>query len=63
MASKATISNEHTINNQAVRGTLLERGIRPEALLVAEDVKKVGRRLVSDEKTFHKNLKILHQDD
>ena len=29
---------------------LLERGIRPETLPAAEDVKKVERRLASDEK-------------
>jgi hypothetical protein len=32
-------------NNQAVRNTLLERGIRPETLPASEDVKKVERRL------------------
>jgi DNA-damage-inducible protein D len=37
-------------NNDAVRQTLLSRGIRPEELSPAEDVKKVERRLVSDEK-------------
>jgi DNA-damage-inducible protein D len=34
----------------AVRKTLLERGIRPETLPAAEDVKKVERRLASEEK-------------
>ena len=38
------------LNNQAVRKTLLERGIRPETLPAAEDVKKVERRLASEEK-------------
>ncbi len=37
-------------NNQAVRKTLLERGIRPEMLPAVEDVKKVERRLASEEK-------------
>lgn len=50
MTSEATVSNEHITNNLAVRKTLLERGIRPEHLPPAEDVKKVERRLVSDEK-------------
>jgi DNA-damage-inducible protein D len=44
------ISNEHITNNEAVRGTLLQRGIRPEQLPPAEDVKKVERRLSSEEK-------------
>ena len=50
MASESAISSEHITNNQAVRKTLLERGIRPESLPPAEDVKKVERRLASEEK-------------
>ena len=49
------ISSEHITNNQAVRNTLLERGIRPESLPPAEDVKKIERRLASDEKKSMKN--------
>jgi len=48
--SEPQISREHVTNNQAVRSTLLERGIRPESLPPAEDVKKVERRLASAEK-------------
>ena len=50
LATESAISREHITNNDAVRRTLLERGIRPESLPPAEDVKKVERRLVSDEK-------------
>lgn len=50
MKSESAISREHTTNNEAVRKTLLERGIRPESLPPAEDVKKVERRLASEEK-------------
>ncbi len=50
MRSEPQISSEHITNNQAVRDTLLSRGIRPEALPPAEDVKKVERRMSSDEK-------------
>lgn len=50
MNTEAAISNEHITNNQAVRKTLLERGIRPESLPSAEDVKKVERRLQADDK-------------
>jgi len=49
MGSESAISREHVTNNQAVRETLLERGIRPETLPAAEDVKKVERRIVSEE--------------
>ena len=55
MKNESAISNEHSINNQAVRKTLLERGIRPESLPPAEDVKKVERRLASDQKKSLKN--------
>ena len=50
MRNEPQISSEHVTNNQAVRATLIERGIRPEALPAAEDVKKVERRLVSEQK-------------
>ena len=49
------ISNEHIINNQAVRNTLIERGIRPELLTAGEDMKKVERRLVSEGKKARQN--------
>lgn len=50
MDTESEISREHITNNSAVRKTLLERGIRPESLPPAEDVKKVERRLASDDK-------------
>jgi DNA-damage-inducible protein D len=50
MSSEPQISREHVTNNKAVRDTLINRGIRPESLPPAEDVKKVERRLTSDEK-------------
>jgi DNA-damage-inducible protein D len=53
MQSESAISQEHITNNQAVRDTLLQRGIRPEALPAVEDVKKVERRLASEEKKTH----------
>ena len=48
--TEENISKEHVTNNEAVRNTLIERGIHPEKLLPAEDVKKVERRLISEEK-------------
>lgn len=53
--TERAISNEHITNNKAVRNTLLERGIRPESLPPAEDVKKVERRLASEDKKALKN--------
>jgi DNA-damage-inducible protein D len=55
LGSEGAISREHVTNNQAVRNTLLERGIRPESLPPAEDVKKVERRLASEQKKSMKN--------
>ncbi|MGD9721811.1 MAG: DNA damage-inducible protein D [Pirellulales bacterium] len=48
--TEQAISIEHITNNRAVRQTLLNRGIRPEALPPAEDVRKVERRLASEER-------------
>jgi len=55
LGTERAISNEHFTNNEAVRNTLLERGIRPESLPPAEDVKKLERRLAADEKKSLKN--------
>ena len=54
---EVSISKEHVDNNAAVRKMLTERGIIPEDLPAAEDVKKVERRLVSEEKKMLKNKK------
>lgn len=62
MFSEPQISREHVTNNQAVRDTLLSRGIRPESLPPAEDVKKVERRLASDEKKVLKNPDTLESE-
>jgi len=55
MQTEQDISGEHITNNQSVRNTLLERGIRPENLPPDEDVKKVQRKLKSDEKRELRN--------
>ncbi|MCC8198245.1 MAG: DNA damage-inducible protein D [Tannerellaceae bacterium] len=48
------IESEHIDNNEAVRGMLIERGIIPEHLPPAEDVKKVQRKLNQEEKKLFK---------
>ena len=55
MSTETAISLEHVANNEAVRKTLLSRGIRPESLPSDEDVKKVERRLTSEQKRSLKN--------
>ncbi len=54
---EASITKEHVDNNAAVRQMLIERGIVPENLPPAEDVKKVERRLESEKKKVLKNKK------
>ena len=50
LQGEASITREHVDNNAAVRKMLTERGIIPEDLPPAEDVKKVERRLASEQK-------------
>ena len=57
LQGEASITKEHVDNNAAVRKMLTERGIIPEDLPAAEDVKKVERRLASEEKKMLKNKK------
>ncbi len=51
------IEKEHVDNSSAVRRMLVERGIQPENLPAAEDVKKVQRKLESDDKKILKDVK------
>jgi len=48
------ITREHIQNNQSVRKMLGQRGIQPENLPVEEDIKKLERRVKSDEKRLQK---------
>ena len=48
------ITAEHVQNNRSVRGMLGQRGIKPESLPPAEDIKKVERRVAKDEKEMQK---------
>ena len=57
LKSETMIAKEHIDNNAAVRRMLLERDIVPEDLPAAEDVKKVERRLASEEKKAVENKK------
>ena len=58
------IGREHVENNTAVRNMLLQRGIVPEQLPPGEDVRKVERRLKSEEKSLtKKNRQKGHTDD
>ena len=48
------ITQEHIQNNVSVRAMLGQRGIRPEDLPAAEDIKKVERRVANNEKQIEK---------
>jgi len=50
LSGQNIIANEHIKNNRDVRGLLTKRGIYPEALPAEEDVKKVERRIKSEDK-------------
>ena len=54
-----SITAEHVQNNRSVRGMLGQRGIKPEELPPAEDIKKVERRVAKDEKEMQKENKKL----
>jgi DNA-damage-inducible protein D len=57
LSGTSQISNEHIDNNIAVRKILIERGVKPESLPPAEDVKKVQRKLELEERKMLKNVK------
>lgn len=50
LTGQVSIESEHVENNSAVRDMLRNRGIIPENLPPAEDVKKIQRKLQSEEK-------------
>ncbi len=56
------VTDEHVKNNRDVRALLRDRGITPEALPAAEDVRKVERRLQSDQKKLPKQASPLEGD-
>ena len=51
------ISGEHVENNRAVRKILGERGVKPETLPPDPDVKKIQRKLASEDKKALKDTK------
>lgn len=53
------IGLDHEQNNRDVRNLLLQKGIKPEDLPAEEDIKKLQRKLKSDDKLIIKNTKKL----
>ena len=58
---ETNITAEHVQNNRSVRGMLGQRGIKPEALPPAEDIKKVERRVAKDEKEMQRETQKLQK--
>lgn len=56
---EAPITVEHIQNNKTVRSMLGKRGIKPELLPPAEDIKKGERRTVADQKKIEQSTKKL----
>jgi len=52
---EVNITKEHIQNNRSVRNMLGQRGIKPENLPPAEDIKKVERRVAKQEKDMLKD--------
>ena len=63
LRSEPGITGEHVKNNREVRKLLVDRGIIPEALPPAEDVKKVERRLTSEQKKLYSQTNTLESAD
>lgn len=63
MTTENQISNEHITNNKAVRQTLVSRGVKPEDVAPDEDVKKVERKINSENKKALKTKDKLLGDD
>lgn len=59
LQGESSITHEHVQNNSSVRSMLLGRGIRPEDLPPEEDIKKLERRLKSEEKKLAKGKDVL----
>jgi len=59
MFGEQSITNEHIQNNVSVREMLGRRGIKPENLPPAEDIKKVERRMAKEEKQIAEGAKKL----
>ena len=59
LKTESSITNEHVKNNEDVRGLLLKSGIKPENLPAEEDLKKIERKVKSEDKKLLKETKKL----
>jgi len=59
LRGESPIGQEHEASNRAVRSAMLERGIKPESLPPAEDIKRVESRVKAENKKLPKQTKKL----
>ncbi|MDR2653204.1 MAG: DNA damage-inducible protein D, partial [Prevotellaceae bacterium] len=59
LTGEQAITVEHISNNKAVRNILGKRGIKPEELPPAEDIKKLERRVSNEDKNIEQTSKKL----
>ena len=62
MYGEVSITDEHVENNLSVRNMLNKRGIKPENLKPAEDLKKLERRVKSEDKKIANSNKLPKAD-
>ena len=63
LQGESSITDEHVLNNKTLREMLDKRGIKPEELPPAEDIKKLERHAASDEKKIEQSTKKLPKDE
>jgi len=63
LQGESSITTEHVQNNKTVREMLGKRGIKPEELPPAEDIKKMERRAATDEKKIEQSTKKLPKNE
>ena len=59
---ESAITKEHIQNNTSVRAMLGQRGIKPEELPAAEDIKKLERKVASEQKKIEKSTQKLPKE-
>ena len=59
LRGEPAITHEHVKNNESVRDMLGQRGIQPEKLAAEEDLKKLERRVKTEDKKLAERTKTL----
>jgi DNA-damage-inducible protein D len=57
LKTETGVTQEHVRNNQEVRKLLVKRNIKPEELSPADDIKKIERKVISEQKKLLTNAK------